>query len=109
MTSPAKQDPSLPPESPGGFSLERVSRLVDTLEQELARAPDDLPNARALKEEVETLKHVLAAPGDREEGWITERLHGIRDTLHDTTARVEGEVLKDSPVVAELGRILGMV
>lgn len=90
------------------FSLERVRRLVANLEQELANAPPDLPNMQALKAEIAALKHVL---GDAEgqEGLVKEQLHSVRNNLQDMTARVENEVLKDTPYVAEIGRILGLV
>jgi hypothetical protein len=90
------------------FSLERVSRLVAELEQELANAPSDLRNAGELKEEIASLKSALASRGD-DEGWIRERLHAVSDTLRNVSAEVEGEVLRDTPYIAEIGRILGMV
>lgn len=89
------------------FSLERISRLVAALEQELAGAPPDLPNVKELREEIATLKHVLAAPDERDDAG--ERLHAIRHTLQNVSAKVEGEVLKDSPYIAEIGRILGLM
>jgi hypothetical protein len=61
-----------------------------------------------LRDEIETLKQILASPEERE-GGIRERLHAIRHALQDLTARAESEVLRDSPYVAEIGRILGMV
>lgn len=87
-------------------SLDRIHRLIADLERELARA--DIPQADDVRKEVDTLKQMLASP-DKKEGWIQERLHAIRDGLQDVTARVEGEVLKDSPYIAEIGRILGLV
>jgi hypothetical protein len=90
------------------FSFERISRLISALEQELANAPADLPNVKELREEIDTLKHALAAPEKRENG-VGERLHAIRDALQGMSAKVEGEVLKDSPYIAEIGRILGLV
>jgi len=98
MNTPTKQEQE--------FSRERISRLVSDLEQELANA--DIPHAAELREEIATLKQLLAAPSG-EEGWIRERLHSIRNTLQDMTAKVEGEVLRDTPYIAEIGRILGLV
>lgn len=96
MTTPTQQDKEL--------SLERISRLIADLEQEVANA--DIPHAGELREEIATLKQLLANPGDQE---VRERLHTIRDTLQDMTAKVEGEVLRDTPYIAEIGRILGLV
>lgn len=87
-------------------SLERIHRLIADLERELTRA--DIPQADDVRKEIDTLKQMLASP-DKKEGWIQERLHAIRDGLQNVTARVEGEVLKDSPYIAEIGRILGLV
>lgn len=87
-------------------SLDRIRDLVADLERELARA--DIPQAHDIRKEIDTLKQMLEAP-DRKEGWIQERLHAIRDGLQDMSARVEGEVLRDSPYIAEIGRILGLV
>lgn len=87
-------------------SLDRIRHLISDLEQELERA--DIPQAHDVRKEIDTLKQMLASP-EKKEGWIGERLHSIRDGLQDMTARVEGEVLRDSPYIAEIGRILGLV
>lgn len=108
MTSPTQQNPGSRTAEHQEFSLERISRLITELEQELANAPEDIPNVRDLREEIETLKNALASP-QRKEGSIRERLHAIRGSLQNMTAEVEGEVLKDSPYIVEIGRILGMV
>lgn len=108
MTSPIETDTSAPATPPQGFDLERINRLVSNLEQELANAPEDTPRLQDLQEEIETLKNVLKSPKAKE-GWIAEGLHDLRAALQDTAARVEGEVLKDSPYIAEIGRILGLV
>ncbi|HJV53933.1 MAG TPA: hypothetical protein VJ652_20870 [Noviherbaspirillum sp.] len=90
------------------FSMERVRRLVSALEQELSNAPADAPHVRPLKEEIATLKQVLASPDNREVQ-VREQLHSVHNTFQDMTARVESEVLRDSPYIAEIGRILGLV
>lgn len=108
MTSVNDQDRPSPAAQHPEFSFERISRLVTALEQELANAPADLPNVKDLREEIETLKHVLASP-ENSDAKVDERLHAIRDALRDMSAKVEGEVLKDSQYIAEIGRILGLV
>lgn len=90
------------------FNLDRINRLISDLEQELANAPADTPHLQDLREEIETLKKVLQSPETRH-GWIEDGLHSIQTSLRNMTATVEGEVLKDSPYIAEIGRILGMV
>lgn len=108
MTPPTHQQPPSRIARHPEFSLERISRLVSELEEELAKTPVEIPHVQSLKEEIEALKHVLVSPEEPDER-IAERLHTIRHALEDVTARVEGEVLKDSPYITEIGRILGLV
>jgi hypothetical protein len=108
MTSPTNHNPAAQTAQHPEFSLERISRLVTELEQELANAPSDMPKVGELREEIASLKGALASRRD-DEGWIRERLHAVRGTLRNVTAEVEGEVLKDTPYLTEIGRILGMV
>lgn len=90
------------------FSLERITRLVSDLEQELAAAPPGSPKVDALRAELEDLKRTLASP-DGNTPEIEERLHGVRSKLDDMIASVEGEVLRDTRYLTEIGRILGLV
>ncbi|HYD95578.1 MAG TPA: hypothetical protein VEC01_09665 [Noviherbaspirillum sp.] len=108
MATNEQNDQPMSTAAPHAFSMERVSQLVAALEQELASAPADLPKAQALRQEIDALKQLLAAPGDQH-GEVREKLHTVRNTLQDMTARVESEVLQDSRYVAEIGRILGLV
>lgn len=108
MTTPTHQQPPSRIARHPEFSLERVSRLVFELEQELAKAPPEIPNVQDLRQEIEALKHALASSEETDER-IAQRLHTVRNALENVTARVEGEVLKDSPYIAEIGRILGLV
>ncbi len=108
MTTRENEQTGAPSAQHQEFSLERISRLVADLEQELSKAPVETPKVQDLREEIDTLKHVLASPAGQEEQ-IGERLHAVRDALQDVTARIEGEVLRDTPYITEIGRILGMV
>jgi hypothetical protein len=90
------------------FSLERIARLVSDLEQELAGAPAGSPKLDALRAEIEVLKRTLASP-DGARPQLTEQLHGVRGRLDDVVASVEGEALRDTPYLIEIGRILGLV
>ena len=108
MTSSDNRPPASSAAQGHEFNLERVSSLVAALEQELSNAPADLPNVQALKQEIETLKQVLAS-ADNRDVQVKEKLHSVRNTLQDMTARVETEVLQDSRYVAEIGRILGLM
>jgi hypothetical protein len=62
----------------------------------------------ALREELVLLRRTLSA-SDGEAELLRRRLHGTHGKLDDLLASVEGEVLRDTPYLAELGRILGLV
>ena len=102
------RNPSTTVAQHANFSLERISQLVSDLEQELSRAPVGSARLDALREEIASLKHTLAKP-DEPSKEIEERLHAMRTNMADIAASVEGEVLKESRYLAELGRILGLV
>ncbi|MDB5758276.1 MAG: hypothetical protein JWM30_1565 [Burkholderia sp.] len=88
------------------WNLERINRLVSDLEQELARAPDR-DEVQRLRHEIEILRTALNASAGRDVN--DEDLHSARSSFQRMSAAVENEVLKDSPYIAEIGRILGMV
>ncbi len=90
------------------FSLERIAKLVSDLEQELSGAPAGSPKVAALRAEIDALKKTLASP-DQAKPELASQLHGTHRKLDDVVASVEGEVLRDTPYLAELGRILGLV
>ena len=89
------------------FSLERIARLVSDLEQELAAAPAESLKVQALLAELEALKQTLA----EEDGklGLEAQLHSTRHHLDQLLASVEGELLRESHYLAEIGRILGLV
>jgi len=88
--------------------VDRVHRLIADIEQELAGIPEDSPGLQNMRNELEALKETLDAPGKRHEH-IGGGLRSVRTRLQDMAAAMEGEVLKDTPYIAEIGRILGMV
>ena len=94
--------------STDSLSLERISRLVSDLEQELMSAPADSPRVMALRDELALLKRTLSA-SDSEADHLRRQLHGTHGKLDELVANVEGEVLRDTPYLTELGRILGLV
>ena len=108
MTSPEKPDAHPHAAQQQNFNVERINRLVADLEQEVAKASGDTPHLQDLKEEIETLKSMLKSPDSRH-GGISEGIHSTRTAFQKFTQTVEGEVLRDSPVIAEMGRILGLV
>ncbi len=96
------------PSSADASSLERISLLVSDLEQELSTAPTDSPRVMALREELALLKRTLLA-SDGEAEQLRRQLKGTHGKLDDLLASVEGEVLRGTPFLTELGRILGLV
>jgi hypothetical protein len=88
------------------WNLERINRLITDLEQELAMAPDH-DEVQRLRHEIEILRTALNASAGRDVN--DEDLHSARSSFQRMSAAVENEVLKDSPYIAEIGRILGMV
>lgn len=96
------------PSSADIASLERISRLISDLEQELSSAQSDSPRVMALREELMLLRRTLSA-SDGEAEQLRRRLHGTHGRLDDLMASVEGELLRDTRYLAELGRILGLV
>lgn len=108
MTAPENQNDAPMPTTPPAPSIARINRLITELEQELTQAPEDTPHLRELKDEVDHFKNVLRTSDKAPEG-ITEGLHAIRTRMQRVANNVEGEILRDSPYLAEIGRILGLV
>ena len=90
------------------FSLERIQNLLSDLEQELASLPDTSSRVQALKAEIETLRQTLSISA-YDSPQIARQLQGTHSALDDLVASIEGEILRDTPYVAELGRILGLM
>ena len=96
------------------FSLERIVKLISDLEQELSNAPPGSAKIDALRSELDTIKRMLSKPdGELHEAHEThelnQQLHSLRTRVDELLASVEGEVMKDTPYLAELGRILGLM
>ena len=88
---------------PRHLDLDRVHRLIRELEAEVAKAPADEAGVQDLREELTTLKNVLASPRPRHH-WVEDSLHAVRETAQ----AVRGEVVRESVYLAEIGRILGL-
>lgn len=97
----ASNQPESNPRS--ALDLVRVNRLIADLEAEVAKAPANAPGMQDLRDEIETLKNVLASPKTKHH-WIEDGLHAVRDAAQ----AVKGEVMRESVYVAEIGRILGL-
>ncbi|HEX2531538.1 MAG TPA: hypothetical protein VHK70_08725 [Burkholderiaceae bacterium] len=108
-SSNTRDVPDTHPQDPRSqtVNLARIRNLVNDLEQEVTKTPDNAPNLLALRKEIATLKNILQSSSQNRE-WVDERLHTIRNTLQTAAQTVEGEFLRDTPYIAEIGRILGL-
>ena len=90
------------------FSLERIQNLLSDLEHELASIPATSARVKALKAEIEALKQTLSS-STSDMPKVAQQLKGTHNALDDLVASIEGEILRDTPYVAEMGRILGLM
>lgn len=89
------------------IDLEAVRKLVEALEQDLAKVQSGARDVQVLRDEVETLKNVLDSPVRRHH-WVREGLHGVRVGFENVVDSAIAEALAASRYIAEIGRILGM-
>lgn len=99
VTTPRDNDPAI--------DLARVAKLVDALEKDLARAEPDQAHRRKLRREIEAIRKALTSPAPKHSG-IREGLHAIRQTMEHASGTLAGEMWRDAPYLAEIGRILGL-
>lgn len=93
--------------TPAKIDLERVARLVDALEQDLARASLDEASSRKLREEIGAIKRLLGSPEPKHSG-VRESLHSMRHAVDHAAGTVSGEVFRDAGYLQEIARILGI-
>ncbi len=92
---------------PQKINFEEVAKLIETLEQDLARVRSGSRDLQLLRDEVETLKNVLNSP-IRRHHWVREGLHDMRQAIENGLETVAADGLKAGQYIAEIGRILGM-
>lgn len=86
----------------------RLKQILAELEQELQNIPVDSPEAKTLRDDFAVLKSHLDSP-EVEAGVLRQHIGKTQSSAMNLMDSVEGAILKDSPYVAELGRILGMI
>jgi len=86
----------------------RLKQLLTELEQALQNIPTDTPHALTLQQDFSTLKSHLEQT-EVHTGILHEQIDKTRNSAHLLLQSVEGAILKDSPYLAEIGRILGMI
>jgi hypothetical protein len=90
------------------LSHEQIQRLLSDLEQALTEVQADTPGFQALKATLDDLRRTLAQQQmDSEQ--MKQQLHNTHKILDDFIASIEGELLRDTPYLAEIGRIVGLV
>ena len=89
------------------IDLEKVARLIDALERDLAKVQRGSRDVQLLRDEVETLKNVLNSP-IRRPHWVREGLHGMRQAIENGLETIVADGLKAGQYIAEIGRILGL-
>ena len=86
------------------FDHQRLLDMVGEFEQELQKLPAGSPDAQQLSQDIARLKEHLAAPQPHP-GSVRDSWHALRRAADS----VENTVLKDSPYIAEMGRIIGLL
>ncbi|WDZ94269.1 hypothetical protein Herbaro_12245 [Herbaspirillum sp. WKF16] len=86
------------------FDHQRLLEMVGEFEQELQKLPAGSGEASQLREDIARLRQHLSAPqphaGAVQDSW---------QSLRRAADSVENAVLKDSPYIAEMGRIIGLL
>ncbi len=77
------------------IDLEKVAKLIDALERDLAKVQSGSRDVQLLRDEVETLKNVLNSP-IRRPHWVREGLHGMRQAIENGLETIVADGLKAS-------------
>lgn len=89
-----------------GIDFDKVTRLVDALEKDLARVRSEGADPDILRAEVERLRGALDASAHQDH--LRDALHELRTALHE---RFDGALVEGARVgqyVSELARLLGL-
>ncbi|NUU03459.1 hypothetical protein [Herbaspirillum robiniae] len=86
------------------FDHQRLLEMVGEFELELQKLPAGSNEARQLHEDIARLKAHLEAP-EPHAGAVQDSWQSLRRAADS----VENAVLKDSPYITEMGRIIGLL
>ena len=86
------------------IDLDEVARLVDALEDDLARARTDSTRIETLRAEVEQLRATLGAG----QAGSPETQQGLRERLHRLGDVLVSDAFEGSQYISQIGRLLGM-
>jgi hypothetical protein len=86
--------------------LEETARLIDALEQDLARLKSGQGDLDHLRADVEQLRAALtlAQPHERVHGGLA----GLREKLHAASDELLDDAIRTGDYIARIGRLLGM-
>ena len=88
------------------IDLEETERLIDALEQDLARMKSGHGDLDRLRDDVEQLRAALASAQPHEE--VHGGLAGLRERLHAASDELLADAVKTGDYIARIGRLLGM-
>jgi hypothetical protein len=86
--------------------LEETARLIDALEQDLARMKSGQGDLDHLRADVERLRAAIASAQPHEE--VQGGLTGLREKLHAASDELLADAIKTGDYIARIGRLLGM-
>lgn len=89
-----------------GIDLRETERLIDALEQDLARVKSGEADVDRLRADVERLRTALASEPPHEE--LHGGLAGLRERLHAVSDELLADAVKAGDYIARIGRLLGM-
>lgn len=86
------------------FDHQRLLDMVGQFEAELQKLPAGSTEADQLREDIARLRHHLSQPQPHA-GQVGDTWHSLRRAADS----LENQVLKDSPYITEMGRIIGLI
>jgi hypothetical protein len=86
--------------------LEETARLIDALEQDLARLKSGQGDLDHLRADVEQLRAALTSAQPHEE--VHGGLAGLREKLHAASDELLDDAIRTGDYIARIGRLLGM-
>jgi len=86
--------------------LEEAARLVDALEQDLARVKSGQGGIDHLRMDVEQLRAALGSAQAQDE--VHGGLAGLREKLHAVSDELLADAIRTGDYIARIGRLLGL-
>lgn len=100
-------DTPRPDRTASGIDLDEISRLIDALEHDLARARTDSSHIDSLRAEVDQLRAMLGVEEPASED-LQRELSGLRDLMHRLGDELINDAFEGSQYITRIGRMLGL-